>query len=261
MIAGDIMTTSLLTVDKDRNIEDAMRIMEKHGVSRLLATEKGRVVGIITESDIAERLASGRERKLKIDHIHVSAGMKKYLRVVYPETDVREVAAEMIKQGISSLVVEDKGVVVGIVTKTDLVRTLSGSKKRIEGFYTRNPVFCNLGDSLVQVRKLMLERGIHRVIVSDKGMIVGMVTDRDMARGLRTYRMALDKFHHPDLGKFTVENVMARDPILVEPKMGVGELVKLMLEKRISGFPVVCENYGVITKTDLVRALAEGGLP
>jgi predicted transcriptional regulator len=85
MIAREVMTKELLTVDKDNSIEDAMRLMEKHGVSRLLVSEKGKILGIITESDVGERLASGRERKLKIDHIHVSAGMSRYLRVVYPE--------------------------------------------------------------------------------------------------------------------------------------------------------------------------------
>lgn len=261
MIAGDVMTKSLLTVDKDRSIEDAMRIMEKHRVSRLLTIEKGKIIGIITESDIAERLASGRERKIKIDHIHVSSGMKKYLRVVYPEEDIKEVARQMIEYGISSIAVEEKEEVVGIITKTDLVRTLLKSRKKVSDFYTRNPAVCNTGDRLVHARKMMLERKVHRIIVMDKGMIVGMVTDRDIARGLRTYRQALDKFHHPDLERLMVEYVMAREPVTVRPETTIGEVVKIMLEKRISGLPVVCPDYGILTKTDLVRGIADGKLP
>lgn len=261
MIAREIMSTGLLTVDKDCSIEEAMRNMEKHRVSRLLVTEKGVIIGIIAESDVAERLASGRERKLKIDHIHVSSGMKKYLRMAYSEEDVKEVARQMVDYGISSIVIEDKGKIVGIVTKTDIVRTLEGSEKKIDGFYTKEPAFCNTGDRLVHARKLMLERKVHRLIVTDGGVISGMITDRDMARGLKTFRQALGKYHHPDLELLLVDQVMSRNPVCVKPESTVGEIVKIMIEKRISGVPVVCPGHGILTKTDLVRAVAEGRLP
>lgn len=261
VIAGDVMKTEMLTVDKDSSIEDALRIMEKNRVSRLLTTEKGRVVGIITEGDVSERLASGRERRIKIDHIHVSAGMEKYLRVVYPEENLREVARQMIEYGISSLVVEDKEKIVGIVTKTDLVRTLSASRKKVKDFYTRNPLVCNPGERLVHARKLMSENKVHRLLVTDRGVIVGIITDRDMARGLRTFRQALDKFHHPDLERLAVEYVMSRSPIFVKPDTTIGELVKIMLDRKVSGLPVACPGHGIITKTDLVRGIAEGRLP
>lgn len=261
MIAGDVMKTDLLTVDKDSSIEDALRIMEKHRVSRLLTTEGGRIVGIITEGDVAERLASGRERKIKIDHIHVSAAMEDYLRVVYLEEDLREVARQMIENGISSIVVEDKGRIVGIITKTDLARTLSESKKRVGDFYTKNPLICSVGDRLVHARKTMLENKVHRLIVTEGGMISGIITDRDIARGLRTFRQALDKFHHPDLERLTVEYVMTRNPVTVRPDTTVGDAVKIMLDKGISGLPVVCPDHGIITKTDFVRAIADGRLP
>ncbi|MFH1125836.1 MAG: CBS domain-containing protein [Candidatus Altiarchaeota archaeon] len=261
MIAREIMKKKFLTVDKDPSVEDAMRIMKKHNVSRLLVTEKGKVIGIITESDIAERLASGKERKIKIDHIHVSAAMKKYVRVVYPEEDVREVARQMIEYGISSLAVEEKEEIIGLITKTDLIRVLVNSTKRVCDFYTKNPIVCNPGDRLVHVRKMMVENKIHRLLVTDGGVVVGVVTDRDIARGLRTYRQALDKFHHPDLERLAVDYVMSRTPIFVKPETRIGELVGIMLDKGISGIPVACPDHGIITKTDLVRGIAEGKLP
>jgi CBS domain-containing protein len=261
MIARDVMKTELLKVDKDSSIEDALRSMEKNGVSRLLVSEKGKVVGIITEGDVAKRLASGKERKLKIDHIHVSAGMEKYLRVVYPEEELREVARQMIEYGISSLAVEDQENIVGIITKTDLVRTLSGSKKKVVDFYTKNPLVCNPADRLVHARKMMVENKVHRLLVTDRGSVVGILTDRDLARGLRTFRRALDKFHHPDLERLTVEHVMSKTPIFVKPETTLGELVGIMLDRKVSGLPVACPGHGVITKTDLVRGIADGRLP
>ena len=263
MIARDVMTKKLLTVDKDQSIEDAMRLMEKHGVSRLLVTETGKVIGIITESDVGKRLASGKERKLKTGHIHVSAAMNKYLRVVYPEEDIREVARQMIAYGISSIVIEEKEKIVGIVTKTDLTRVLLSSKKPIADFYTKNPVLCNVNDRLVHARKMMVENNVHRLLVTDGGKLAGIVTDRDIARGLRTFRQALDKFHHPDLERLMVDYVMSREPVVVKPDTKAGDVVGIMLDRKISGIAVSERpgGYGIITKTDFTRAIADSRLP
>lgn len=52
VLAKDIMSTPLETVESDRDVITAARIMRKHGIKRLGVTYKGRVVGIISMSDI-----------------------------------------------------------------------------------------------------------------------------------------------------------------------------------------------------------------
>ena len=46
------MSTSLVTVDKDMDTEDAVRTMVKSKVRRLFITDKGKIVGIFTTSDV-----------------------------------------------------------------------------------------------------------------------------------------------------------------------------------------------------------------
>ena len=50
--AKEIMSTPLVTVDKDMDTEDAVRTMVKSKVRRLLITDKGKIVGIFTTSDV-----------------------------------------------------------------------------------------------------------------------------------------------------------------------------------------------------------------
>jgi predicted transcriptional regulator len=50
--AKEIMSTSLVTVDKDMDTEDAVRTMVKSKVRRLFITDKGKIVGIFTTSDV-----------------------------------------------------------------------------------------------------------------------------------------------------------------------------------------------------------------
>jgi len=52
--AKEIMSTPVVTVDKDMDAEDALRTMVKTKVRRLLITDKGKIVGIFTTSDVTK---------------------------------------------------------------------------------------------------------------------------------------------------------------------------------------------------------------
>ena len=51
-----IMSKDLFTVSKNESIEEAAKLMRKKGVRRLVVLEDERIVGIITETDIAKHL-------------------------------------------------------------------------------------------------------------------------------------------------------------------------------------------------------------
>jgi CBS domain-containing protein len=57
LTAGDIMTTDPMTVSKSANLADAAKLMTKHKISGLPVTDKGKLVGIITKSDIIRAAA------------------------------------------------------------------------------------------------------------------------------------------------------------------------------------------------------------
>ncbi len=255
------VSDKLIKVDKDESINDAMELMTKKKISRLLVTEKGEVIGIITEEDIAKRLGTGRERQLKTAHIHVSAAMTKKLKTIPADGNIGDAARIMLENRFSSLPVVKNDKVIGILTKTDLVKNILKSKKKVEKIYTKNPIMTNPGDTLVSARKLMLEKKIHRLLVLDRGMIAGILTERDIAKGLKTFRKVIDKFPQAYIQRLLVEQVMTRDPITIRPETTVGEAAKIMLDNKISGIPVISPEFGILTKTDLVRGIADGLLP
>jgi CBS domain-containing protein len=57
LTARDIMTPDPLTVSKSANLADAAELMTKHKISGLPVTDKGKLVGIITKSDIIRAVA------------------------------------------------------------------------------------------------------------------------------------------------------------------------------------------------------------
>jgi len=257
----EIMKNNLITIDKDQNIGDALRLMEEENISRLLVTEDKKIIGIITQEDIANRLGTGRERKLKAAHIHISSAMTKDLKVIPIDSEIEDAAKIMLENRFSSLPVVDDSEIVGLITKTDLVKSLKNSEKAIGEFYTKNPILVNPEDTMVSARKVMLEHNIHRLLVTDRGLLAGILTERDLARGLKTFRRALDKDAHPDIRGLRVKHVMTREPITIKPETTVGEAVGIMLKNGISGIPVITKEFGILTKTDLIRGIADGRLP
>jgi CBS domain-containing protein len=256
-----IISRDLVTIDKDSHLHAALEIMQKRHISRLIVTEGKEIVGILAEEDIANRLADGKERKLKAEHIHLSAAMTKDPVSIDVGASLRDAAKIMLEKKFSSLLVKKDAAVIGLITKTDLVKTLSGSKKEVKEFYTSDPVTVKPDETIVSVRKLMLARNIHRVPVLENGVLVAMLTERDIAKGLDTFRKAIDKYPQADIKRLTVSLVMHPGPVTVDPETSIGKAVTIMLERKISGLPVNSERMGIITKTDIIRGIAEGKLP
>lgn len=260
MKVADLMSRELLTIDIDRSLRDARRLMEKHGVSRLVVTDEGRVVGILTERDMARRLGTYVERKLSDAHVFVSAACTKQLITIGPEQSVERAAQLMLEHGISSLMVSDDEKVVGILTKTDLIKALRESRVKVRSHMSSPVITVVVGEDLLRTRKLMLEHGIKRVVVQLGRRIVGIVTEGDVAHALGLFRKLSEAKHWDEkLRRIRVDDVMSREVITIDANETLGKCVKLMLEHDISGLPVLEAGrlVGILTKTDLIRALAK----
>lgn len=59
MTLGSVMTKTVITVDPDRDAQDAARIMLDHKIGALPVVEAGTVIGIMTETDILRAFAVG----------------------------------------------------------------------------------------------------------------------------------------------------------------------------------------------------------
>lgn len=59
MTVDSVMTGTVITVDPDRDAQDAVRIMVDHKIGALPVTDGGSLVGIITETDVLRAFAGG----------------------------------------------------------------------------------------------------------------------------------------------------------------------------------------------------------
>jgi len=105
-------------------------------------------------------------------------------------------------------------------------------------------------DTAASAAKKMVEGGFGCLLVTRKGSVVGIVTERDLVRKV------LAKNEDPN--KIKLEDIMSQPVITIGPSMQVGDASKLMSEKRIRRLPVIDDDLlvGIVTTTDIARYLA-----
>jgi predicted transcriptional regulator len=111
--ALDIMHTSVVSVKSSVKVTDAVKLMKKHAISQLPVQDE-RIVGIITESTVMSHLNA---LKGTVGDI-----MEATPPMVPPNADLT-VVSNLLQHYPIVLVVE-KGVLVGIVTKSDVLGAL-----------------------------------------------------------------------------------------------------------------------------------------
>jgi len=255
---------NLIVIDKGKTCSYALKLMDKNKISRLLVVDEGQLIGIVTYLDITKALNNPRKRKnLSNARIRVSSAMTKDLITAKPSSTTREIAALMIKNKISSVIIEDnKNNSINLITKTDLLKQALNSEVPISMIYTKNAISVSQTDTVVSARKIMEKNGIHRLLVVDKedDALSGIITEKNIAHALKLFRDLTADYSHPDIKLLKVSDFMKKDLKTLNSDVKIKDAAKLMLENNISGIPVIEEdgNFGMVTKTDIVKGIADG---
>ncbi len=102
---------------------------------------------------------------------------------------VAEAAHDLRMRGISGAPVLDRGRVVGVVSKTDLMTPqnwpVEAGQPTVDAVMTRVVYAVRPGDPVMMAVRLMVAEDIHRaVVVRDDGKLAGIVTSLDVLRAL-----------------------------------------------------------------------------
>lgn len=129
----------------------------------------------------------------------------------------------------------------------------------VKNWMSHNPIWVGLNDTMDHAVGLLKEHRINMLPVMDRGAIVGVITDRDLKRASASDATTLDIHELLYLiSRIRVGDIMSRNPATVPMDYTVEEAADILLQKKISGVPVVDRDnklVGVITRTDLFRVL------
>lgn len=119
LTARELMSSPVRSIRPDTSIEEAQRILLRYGHSGLaVVDEDGQLLGIISRRDIDIALHHG------FHHAPVKGYMTTTLKTITPEVILPEIETLMVTYDIGRLPVLDGTQLVGIVTRTDLLRQL-----------------------------------------------------------------------------------------------------------------------------------------
>jgi acetoin utilization protein AcuB len=127
---------------------------------------------------------------------------------------------------------------------------------------TPSPVTVTPQATLAEAWALMREADIRHVPVVEAGVLVGMLSDRDLA-SLDVARVLTTEGADVLRRKRAtpVVTVMSSDVVSVEVEDDLGEVVELMLEHKVGAIPVVRsdtrEIVGIVSYIDVLRAVRE----
>jgi CBS domain-containing protein len=124
MKARDVMSRPVISVRPDHTVRDAVTRLTEHGFGGLpVVDDQGQVVGIFSESDaVRATMRAGDGADHRDDP--VSTTMTSPVEVLTPGTDLTTVAERMLAGRLRCMPVVEEGLLIGVVARRDLLRTL-----------------------------------------------------------------------------------------------------------------------------------------
>ncbi|HEY9152564.1 MAG TPA: CBS domain-containing protein [Anaerolineales bacterium] len=166
LTAADLMSKPVDSVEANLPLTEAVRELMDKDVSRLLVTDKGKPVGVISLSDFVASIAQEEKpRREKVADV-----MSDSILVCRDQTPIYSAARTMTQAGWRSvLVVDAKGVPQGVVSGKDLLPFVKdGVDETLTVRDVMHPALTiDINASLQEAADLMIKKHYHRLVVVD----------------------------------------------------------------------------------------------
>jgi CBS domain-containing protein len=251
-LAKDFMGKGVVTVYQDSNVSKATRAMAEHNIGSVVVLDSLGPCGVFTERDLLSRvLAMGRDPEATV----LAEVASPRFPSIEASMTLEETAEAMIEKK-SRLMVFEGADLVGMVTPTDLVKVLKG----IEGDFSilkvisTNVVTVFPETPVEKVVKLMKERKIGSVLLSEDKKWTGIFTERDLLKRVLYQNRGLDA---------PVRDVATSPLVTSVPGVMGREVAGIMALHGFKRLPLWLddEGVGIVTARDVVEAYAMASKP
>lgn len=271
MNVSEIMTREVLSAAPDCPLDEAIHLLETRGFRHLPIVDDGRLVGILSDRDIA--LATGwmlAKNRNTIDGDiprRVDEVMTRRVHSLPESAHATEAAIKILDHRISALPVLDGDILMGVLTTTDLLRVAAqedgGDWKiregsEVAGWMTEEVKTVSPEMLLLDAVGLCTEAGVRHLPVVEGSHVVGMISDRDLRFGLGqeiVSDMVAQGEGRLELVQTPISSLMTSEVISLSRDQALLVAVELMLEHGFSALPVLDRGrlVGILTQTDVLR--------
>jgi len=113
--------------------------------------------------------------------------MTRNVVVIGPERNVSEAVKKMVERNVECLPIVQFGELQGLITFRDIIEKVvyvkrAPEKTKVRDVMAKKMVTCRPDSTIIEVVKLMKNKGLRRVpVVNKEGRLVGIITDFDLA--------------------------------------------------------------------------------
>jgi CBS domain-containing protein len=265
-----LYTAPVITLGPEDSINDALFMMKKNDIKRIVVVNNDIPVGMVTERDIGRFLQNDKTSRM-LNQIHLNEIMSRNIFAISKDQDelLVQCAIRMDAFQIGSIVIVDNEKLVGIVTKSDLTKNFSNSFAgafKVKDYMNTKMITCRKSDSLLFALTMLNRNKIARLVVTDNdGRPIGIISYDTFLRNSRYFEFKKQNTRDYLLPKDSAKELLVSDLVgnellTVESNDDLAKAARLMVEYNISGIPIVDENgnlEGVISATDVIRAYHE----
>ncbi|HXG74232.1 MAG TPA: CBS domain-containing protein [Candidatus Nitrosotenuis sp.] len=268
-MTAKLYSSPVLTLTASASIHDALVLMKTNFVKRVVIVRDKRPVGILTERDV-NRFLEKDTTKRSLSEIPIREAMRKDLITIVSDLEdfLHQCATRMVTFKIGSIIVTDEnGDLAGIVTQTDIADVFAAKysgRYRVRDYMSEKTVTCRSSDQLKYALEILNKNDVSRLIVTDNaGHVRGLVTTNTFLRRSEYFKradgLARDYLLEKSKYSLTVDSLLEKEIIVVEPDYDLASAAQLMIKNKISGVPVISHDtlVGVVTKFDIVRAFCD----
>jgi CBS domain-containing protein len=116
----------------------------------------------------------------------------------------------------------------------------------VKDIMTKDVITIDVNKSVFEAAQLMTSKSLGALIIVDRGLPVGIITERDIVRRIVAKRTSVD---------LKVAEVMTKTLITVDPETSLKEAARIMSTNKIRRLPVLKQGQlaGIVVASDFVR--------
>ncbi len=275
---GEIMAIAskeVVSVPPTITIIGAIEKMTVCGFRRLPVTDAGthRLRGIVTAGDIIDMMGGGNKFNLvrKKHAGNLLAAINESVREIMTEkvltigndAKIADAASLIVEKRMGGLpIVDNEGVLVGIVTEWDVMKVLSSEKSQglVEEIMSTSLKVTGPETPIGEATKEMITHHFRRLPVVKDDVLYGIITATDIMKYLGTgqvfQRMVTGNV--AEVMALPVRTLVSGNLHTIDPKKNINEAAREMLARNVGALPVIedAKLVGLVTEFDLVKAFA-----
>lgn len=247
-VVADLMTSTVVTASPITSVPRVMEILESHAISAVPIVDNGRLVGIVSTTDLVPVVAMhmNEDRELFVKDV-----MQSPVLTTTKTTPIEEAGRQMAAGRVHRLVVTDGDRVVGILSARDILEQAKRLRiaAPISSFMSKPVVTVDIGDSIELAVERIAQARVHGLVVMDGSRAVGVFTQAEALAA-----RALPKH----LRENPVEEMMSYETIFLEATTPLFRAAGYATAMNVRRILVVSHRdlVGVLSSIDLVDAIS-----